>query len=264
MILLVDNYDSFAFNLQRYLVQLGQTVRVLRNDDTELNQDLTKSCDAIVLSPGPKAPQQAGYCLDIVRRFSGQLPILGVCLGHQVIFEALGGTVGRSQRPTHGKSCVMQLAPSRLFDGMPAQTSFARYHSLVGLAETLPDWLRAIAWSPDGEIMALEHREHLTFGVQFHPESVLSFHGHRLLNNFLGAAGLCRGFDLPACDLRDAAQLDFESESSTNATKCSAVGSSKPPPGQRWSTTTDEHAVVLPQLPESARTSSLPSHRSTK
>lgn len=206
MILLIDNYDSFVFNLRRYLIQLGQEVKVLRHDACELSGDLTKRFTAIVLSPGPKTPQRAGRCLEIVRRYSGSLPIFGVCLGHQVIYEAFGGVVGCGLRPVHGKVSTMRLLPSQLWEGVPEATAFARYHSLVGLQDTLPDCLQVTAWSPEGEVMAVQHRSHSTFGVQFHPESILSLAGHQVLRNFLRCANLPGVAALPPLDLRNSSE----------------------------------------------------------
>ena len=201
MIVLIDNYDSFTFNLRRYLQQLGQKVAVFRNDAPELNRDLGKHYSSIVISPGPKDPTAAGRSLEVVREYSGQLPILGICLGHQVIFEAFGGTVGRAIKPIHGASSPMRLLPSRIFDGIPSGTRFARYHSLVGVEATLPPWLRINAWCPEQQIMGIEHKEHPTFGVQFHPESVLSAHGHRLISNFLHCVGGTQQAELPEADV---------------------------------------------------------------
>ncbi len=204
MILLIDNYDSFVFNLRRYLEQLGQVVVVARNDDPVLLEDLSSQYSAIVISPGPKAPSDAGHCLGIVEKWSGILPILGVCLGHQTIYQAFGGEIVKAHKPIHGKSSAIQLEPSRLFDGIEPETHFARYHSLVGSPDSLPDWLKVTAWSePDREIMAVEHREHPTFGVQFHPESVLSPAGHQLLRNFLLSTGQPHVGNLPDRDLRE-------------------------------------------------------------
>lgn len=211
MLLLIDNYDSFVFNLQRYLTQLGQEVCVLRNDAPQLLEDLASEYTAIVISPGPKSPRDAGHCLQVVRKWSGHLPILGVCLGHQVIFEAFGGTIVRAAKPVHGKSSTMHLLTSRLFEGIPSESRFARYHSLIGAADSLPDWLKVIAWSADErEIMAVEHREHPTFGVQFHPESILSGHGHLLLRNFLHVAGQPDVGPLPKPDLSDPEQANWQ------------------------------------------------------
>ncbi len=195
MILLIDNYDSFVYNLQRYLVRLGQQVAVIRNDDPSLavalaDGRLPEHSSAIVISPGPKRPQQAGHCLKLVERFSGQIPMLGVCLGHQIICEALGGQIVRALQPVHGTSCTMHLSPSRLFSGLGATAQFARYHSLIAEEKSLPTSLRIIARAADQQIMAVEHREHPTFGIQFHPESVLSISGYQLLHNFLHVAGL--------------------------------------------------------------------------
>lgn len=204
MIVLVDNYDSFTFNLQRYLMQLGQPVRVFRNDAPELQADLGKDYSAIVLSPGPKGPKDAGQCVDVVKRHSGQVPILGICLGHQVIFEAFGGTIGRAAKPMHGMNSPMKLEPSRIYDGIPSGTAFARYHSLIGVCSSLPPWLKVNAWCPEGQIMGIEHKEHPTFGVQFHPESVLSHHGHRLLSNFLHCVGGLNQNAIPEPDVDQA------------------------------------------------------------
>lgn len=233
MILLIDNYDSFTFNLQRYLAQMGQEVVVLRNDSPRLATNLADSFSAILISPGPKAPQDAGYCIEVVKRESGRLPILGVCLGHQVIYEAFGGQVVRAIAPVHGKSCKIDFEPSRLFAGIESGTPFARYHSLIADSLSIPSWLNITAWSPEGEIMAIEHKEHLTFGVQFHPESILSLAGHQLLANFLSSAGLSRGTALPASDLLDMGQTHFE---------CPALDS------QAGQSEPHEVAVVLPSL----------------
>ncbi|MEZ6135464.1 MAG: aminodeoxychorismate/anthranilate synthase component II [Pirellulaceae bacterium] len=197
MILLVDNYDSFTFNLQRYLVRLDQSVCVLRNDAPQLD-DLLSICSAIILSPGPKTPSEAGRCLEIVRHHSGRVPILGICLGHQVIFQAFGGTVVRAARPIHGRSMAMHFAASPLFVGIKQNSRFARYHSLVGDPHTLPPCLRVTATSATSEIMAIDHMTHPTFGIQFHPESVLSTDGYQLLANFLSVIGLQELGPLPA------------------------------------------------------------------
>lgn len=227
MILLIDNYDSFTFNLQRYLVRLGEQVTVVRNDDIRLSEAIAEdSCAltepwlalpgnprAVVLSPGPKRPGDAGVCLELVRRLSGKLPILGVCLGHQVICEALGGTIVRARRPVHGLATPMRLGESPLFDGLGNSADdshaveFARYHSLVAEESTLPACLKVTAWSHDDQIMAVEHRQHATFGVQFHPESILSLQGYRLLQNFLRLAGSQVHPSLPSSDLENERQL---------------------------------------------------------
>ncbi|MEM7559197.1 MAG: aminodeoxychorismate/anthranilate synthase component II [Planctomycetota bacterium] len=216
MILLIDNYDSFTFNLQRILRQLEQDVVVCRNDKSDL-AELAERSEAMILSPGPKAPRDAGDCLEIVREHSGRVPILGVCLGHQVIYEAFGGEVVRAKVPMHGRMDKIQSDSSRLFEGIPSGASFARYHSLVGCSEEVPAWLRVTAWSEEGEMMAVEHREHLTFGVQFHPESILSLHGPRLLQNFLQSAGLPSSVELPASDLRNPQQVSAPVDSDSYA-----------------------------------------------
>lgn len=208
MILLIDNYDSFTFNLSRYLQQLGLEVDVVRNDASELTQDLASRYRAIVISPGPKRPDDAGFCLAIVRRWSGILPMLGVCLGHQVICQSFGAKIVRAQRPMHGKKTEMKLRRSPLFEGIPSGLAFGRYHSLVADPNGFPEWLEVIAESPEGEIMATQHREHLTYGVQFHPESVLSTAGHQLLRNFANLAGLPVASEAILSDLLHPKQVD--------------------------------------------------------
>ncbi|MFN3191154.1 MAG: anthranilate synthase component II [Aureliella sp.] len=190
MILLIDNYDSFTFNLRRYLCQLGGRVKVLRNDAPELDEDLSCEYSAIVVSPGPKAPVDAGSCLRLILQWSGKLPILGVCLGHQAIFEAFGGNVVRSNQPIHGRSTPVRIDDSPLFEGIEDGARFARYHSLVCDPNTIPTELRVIATSDEKQVMAIQHHQHATFGVQFHPESILSLDGMRLLRNFLRIAGI--------------------------------------------------------------------------
>lgn len=226
MILLIDNYDSFTFNLQRYLIRLGEQVCVIRNDDLRLAEalagdtrvltqpwiELPGSPQALVVSPGPKRPSDAGFCLELVRRMSGVLPILGICLGHQIICEALGGAIVRARQPIHGRATPIQLGDSPLFDGLcsrPGQKTveFARYHSLVAEQASLPNCLRVTARSDDGQIMAVEHRQHATYGIQFHPESILSLQGYRLLQNFLSLAGRGVRQPAPASDLVNAEQL---------------------------------------------------------
>jgi anthranilate synthase component 2/para-aminobenzoate synthetase component 2 len=184
MILLIDNYDSFVFNVARYLEELGETVNVRRNDEVGKHDLRAK---AIVISPGPCAPQQAGQSLDVVRTFSGQRPILGICLGHQVIGEAFGAKVTRARRPMHGDSSEILHDGTDVFAGLPQRFSAGRYHSLiVEVPENSP--LQVTARSDEGEVMGLRHREHPTFGVQFHPESILTEHGYDLLRNFLKEA----------------------------------------------------------------------------
>jgi para-aminobenzoate synthetase component II len=201
MILLIDNYDSFTFNLQRYLRRLHQSVAVARNDAPELNS-LLEVCSAIVLSPGPKAPEQAGRSIEIVQRFSGIKPILGICLGHQTICAAFGGQIVRATRPLHGRATPIELSQTPLFANLPNPSHFARYHSLIADRMSFPQAsLEVIAWSEEREIMAVAHRRHPTFGVQFHPESVLSNGGYQLLANFLTLSGLAYPDGLPTQDL---------------------------------------------------------------
>lgn len=205
MVLLIDNYDSFVHNLARYLRRLGAEVVVLRNDSSLLYQ-YAREATALVISPGPCGPEQAGECLGLVRELSGRIPILGICLGHQVICQAFGGKVVRAMRPIHGMSLPIELYPSQLFEGLKPVTHFARYHSLIADASSLPASLKVIARSlvddpSNSEIMAVEHQDHPTFGVQFHPESILSTGGYRVLSNFLKLSGVEQERVLPDSDL---------------------------------------------------------------
>ena len=182
MILIVDNYDSFVYNIARYLEELGQRVLVKRNDEVG-EADL--KAKAIVISPGPCTPHEAGNSLDIVRKFSGKLPILGVCLGHQCIGEVFGGKVVRAKRPMHGDSSEIDHNGKGIFKNIPNRFSAGRYHSLIVETDSENAELEITARSDDGEIMGLRHRVHPTFGVQFHPESILTEHGYSMLRNFL-------------------------------------------------------------------------------
>lgn len=203
LIVLIDNFDSFLYNLARYLRQLGQNVVVRRNDDPDLGRLIAEEAAAVVISPGPCDPKSAGQCLQMVRQFADRLPMLGVCLGHQVIFEAFGGSICRAKNPVHGRSSEIALGDSRLFEQLDSPTHFARYHSLVGDRATLPGCLHVTATSlDDDEIMAVEHVDYPIFGVQFHPESVLSDAGYQILINFLKAAGLNVPVTLPLNDFR--------------------------------------------------------------
>ena len=190
MILLIDNYDSFVYNLDRYLQRLGQRTLVVRSDAITVDAVSRLSLDAIVISPGTKSPDEAGCSMEVVRRMSEQTPILGVCLGHQAIGQAFGGCIVRADAPMHGKSCRIHHDGSALFDGIPTHFQVGRYHSLVIEPTSLPDSLRATAWADDGTIMAVQHIRHRVYGVQFHPESILTSEGYRVLANFLGLAGL--------------------------------------------------------------------------
>lgn len=187
--ILIDNYDSFTYNLWHYLGELGAKVEVFRNDDLSAEAVLSKSPEGIVLSPGPCAPDQAGICLDLIAKAAGRVPILGVCLGHQSIGQAFGGKVVRAPQPVHGKTEQISHDGTGLFRDIPSPFQATRYHSLVVEEASLPSVLKATAFSPDGLIMALEHRDLPIFGVQFHPESIASEHGRTLLGNFLSIAG---------------------------------------------------------------------------
>lgn len=198
MILVVDNYDSFVFNVVRYLEELGETVRVVRNDALDVAGIRALAPDALVISPGPCTPAEAGISLPAIRALSGGVPILGVCLGHQAIGAAFGGTVERAQRPLHGQATPVAHDGQRLFAGLPAPMQVGRYHSLVvaprpGMAANLT----VDARSAEGEIMALSHRTHPTYGIQFHPESVLTENGHAIFSNFLGLARDWREHRIP-------------------------------------------------------------------
>jgi anthranilate synthase component 2 len=189
MLLLIDNYDSFTWNLVHYLGELGADVVVRRNDALEVQDALALRPEAIVLSPGPCDPAAAGICLPLTRAAAtAGVPLLGVCLGHQTIGEAFGGKVVRCHEIVHGKMGVMHHSGKGVFAGLPSPFAATRYHSLVVERESLPDCLEITAWLEDGTIMGLRHRDRLIEGVQFHPESIASEHGHQLLRNFLDAA----------------------------------------------------------------------------
>ncbi len=193
MILILDNYDSFVFNIVRYCEELGATTRVQRNDEGSLASIAALNPEAIILSPGPCGPDEAGLSVPIIKNFSGQIPILGVCLGHQCIGAAFGGKIGRAREPMHGRASLIHHDGSGVFRGLPAPLSAGRYHALiVALGDETPSDLRVTARSEAGEIMGLSHKTHLTFGVQFHPESVLTPHGHELIGNFLELAAGAR------------------------------------------------------------------------
>jgi anthranilate synthase/aminodeoxychorismate synthase-like glutamine amidotransferase len=185
MVLIIDNYDSFTYNLVQYLGELGAEVEVRRNDQTTLDEIERMSPERIVISPGPKTPTEAGICLDLIKRFSGTRPILGVCLGHQAIGQAFGGKVVRAPVIMHGKTSEISHDDKTVFAGLPNPFPATRYHSLIVDRRGLPDCLEISATSPDGLIMGLRHREMKVEGVQFHPESVLTDAGKQLLANFL-------------------------------------------------------------------------------
>jgi anthranilate synthase/aminodeoxychorismate synthase-like glutamine amidotransferase len=186
MILVIDNYDSFTFNLVQYLGELGELPEVHRNDRISLDDIAAMRPSHILISPGPCTPLEAGISVDTIRRFSGEIPILGVCLGHQSIAEAFGGKVVRAPRLMHGKTSPIHHDGSGIFADIPSPFTATRYHSLI-VEEPLPDMLRRTAWTAEGELMGLAHIAHPTFGVQFHPESILTEYGHAMLKNFLSS-----------------------------------------------------------------------------
>ena len=189
MIFMLDNYDSFTFNLVQYLQMLGADVVVRRNDEVTVSEISDMKPDAIVVSPGPCTPDEAGISVDLIREMSGKCPLLGVCLGHQSITQAFGGTVVRAARIMHGKTSMVRHDDTDIFQGLSNPFTATRYHSLVAERETLPPVLRITAESEDdGEIMGLQHIEHPTWGVQFHPESVLTTEGMELMRNFVRLA----------------------------------------------------------------------------
>lgn len=185
MILVIDNYDSFTYNLVQYLGELGEEVTVRRNDRITLDDIAAMRPDHIVISPGPCTPDKAGISLALVDRFKDRIPILGVCLGHQVIGQAFGGEVVRAGQLMHGKTSQIFHDGKTIFAGLPSPFTATRYHSLVVRRETLPDCLEISAETADGEIMGLRHKTYPVEGVQFHPESIMTEHGHALLQNFL-------------------------------------------------------------------------------
>ncbi len=185
MILLIDNYDSFTFNLMHFLGDLGAACEVVRNDKLTVEEALARQPEAIVLSPGPCTPNEAGICLDLIKAAAGTLPILGVCLGHQAIGQAFGGKVIRAPLPMHGKVSAIHHQNTDIFAGLPDPFTATRYHSLIVEKATLPDVLIPTAFTDDDIIMGLRHRALPIYGVQFHPESIATHHGHDILANFL-------------------------------------------------------------------------------
>jgi anthranilate synthase component 2 len=185
MLLMIDNYDSFTFNLVQYFGELGQAVVVRRNDKISLEEIKAMQPERIVISPGPGVPAEAGVSEAVIREFGPGLPVLGVCLGHQALGEVFGGTVERAPELMHGKVSRIQHNQAGLFEGLPQDFQATRYHSLVVRREDLPDELEVTAWTTSGLIMGLQHRRYPIYGVQFHPESILTEHGKDLLRNFL-------------------------------------------------------------------------------
>lgn len=188
MLLMIDNYDSFTYNLVQYLGELGQEVLVYRNDEIDLAKVAALKPDHIVISPGPCTPNEAGISVPLIKEFAGKIPLLGVCLGHQSIGQAFGGNIIHAKQLMHGKTSLIHHKNIGVFKDLPNPYTATRYHSLVIEKETLPDCLEITAWTDDGEIMGVRHKTLQVEGVQFHPESILTEHGHALLNNFLKAS----------------------------------------------------------------------------
>ena len=195
-LLMIDNYDSFTYNIVQYLGELGAEVTVARNDEITLAEIEARlqagQLDRLMVSPGPCSPAEAGISVAAIRHFAGQLPILGVCLGHQAIGAAFGGTIVRAQQLMHGKTSVISTTQAGVFAGLPAQFTVNRYHSLAIERTSCPASLTVTAWTEDGEIMGLQHKTRPIYGVQFHPESIATEGGHQLLANFLDMAGVKR------------------------------------------------------------------------
>ena len=188
MILLIDNYDSFSYNLYQLIGSINPDIKVVRNDEITLEDIEKMAPEAIVLSQGPGRPEDAGICIPVIKRFAGKIPILGVCLGHQSICEAFGGVVSYAKELMHGKKDeIIQCGASVLFNGLPEKFPAARYHSLAAIEETLPEELVVTARAKDTEIMAVEHKDYPVYGVQFHPESVMTPDGRKMIENFLAA-----------------------------------------------------------------------------
>jgi anthranilate synthase component 2 len=187
-LLMIDNYDSFTYNLVQYFGELGADIEVFRNDEITIAQIVDRAPTHLVVSPGPCSPAEAGISVEAIRYFAGKLPVLGVCLGHQSIGAAFGGRIIRAQQLMHGKTSVIHTTQQGVFAGLPQDYTVNRYHSLAIERESLPSELEVTAWTDDGEIMGVRHRTLAVEGVQFHPESILTEHGHALLNNFLQTA----------------------------------------------------------------------------
>jgi anthranilate synthase component 2 len=185
MLLMIDNYDSFTYNIVQYFGELGEDVHTVRNDEITLEQIADMNPDRICISPGPKSPKDAGISVDVLKEFKGKKPILGICLGHQAIGEAFGGNIIRAKQVMHGKTSKVAHTGEGVFKGLPSPFTVIRYHSLAIERASLPPCLEVTAWTDDGEIMGVRHKEFDIEGVQFHPESILSEHGHAMLKNFL-------------------------------------------------------------------------------
>lgn len=193
MILMIDNYDSFTYNLVQYLGELGADIRVHRNDKITVEEIERLAPEKIVISPGPCTPAKAGVSKDVARHFAGKVPLLGVCLGHQSVAEAFGGKIVKAAKLMHGKTSQIHHDNKTLFKGLPDPFEATRYHSLIVERESLPDCFEVSAWTAEGEIMGIRHKELPIEGVQFHPESILTVYGKNLLKNFLDSPGLPAG-----------------------------------------------------------------------
>ena len=185
MILLIDNYDSFSYNLYQLIGAVEPDIKVVRNDECTLEEIAEMKPEAIILSPGPGRPEDAGICIPAIKEFAGKIPILGVCLGHQSICEAFGGTVSYAKELMHGKQSLITQDGRGIFEGIPSPVHVARYHSLAVDEKTLPDVFEILARTEDGEIMAMQHKEYPVIGLQFHPESIYTEHGKRMVENFI-------------------------------------------------------------------------------
>ena len=185
MILMIDNYDSFTYNLYQYVGIFNPDIKVVRNDKITIEEIRKMDPDRILLSPGPKSPKEAGICMDVAKNFTGVKPILGICLGHQCIGEALGGTVSYAKALFHGKQSVIEHDGTSIFTGIDSPIKVARYHSLAVKQEDLPECLKVLARTRDSEIMAIRHKEYPVVGLQFHPESIYTEHGKRIIENFV-------------------------------------------------------------------------------
>lgn len=185
MIIVIDNYDSFTYNLYQYIGTFTNDIKVIRNDLLSIEEIVALHPEKIVLSPGPKSPKEAGICIEVVKKFFDKVPILGICLGHQCIGEAFGGTVSYAKKICHGKQSMITHEGSGIFKGIYSPIQVARYHSLAVQSENLPKCLQILAETEDGEIMAMRHKEHPVVGLQFHPESIYTEHGKRLIENFI-------------------------------------------------------------------------------